>query len=175
MYKGYVQGSQRPAFSDRAAMTSGDRCPRWLRICLAVFAVGVACNYLWEVSQAYLFVGMVSLRAIWWHCFIAALGDGIVLLAIHLVGWIVFQRDGWFIPAGRVETALMLGMGFAAAVGIEWFALHVLQRWAYTEQMPIVPGLAIGLTPVLQMLVLPPLTFWMVGKWCNLEYKPRAP
>ena len=137
--------------------------------------MGVVGNYLWEASQAFLFVGMVSIRAIWWHCFVAALGDGLALLAIHLAGWIVFQRVDWFIPAGRAETGLMLGMGFAVAVVIEWFALHMLQRWAYTDQMPIIPGLEIGLTPVLQMLVLPPLTFWMVGRWCNLRRKRRGP
>ena len=175
MHKGNVQGYRWPPNGGWPAMTCGVRCPRWLRICLAIFTVGVVGNYLWEASQAFLFVGMVSIRAIWWHCFIAALGDGIALLVIHMAGWIVFRRADWFIPVSRAETGFMLGMGLAVAVGIEWFALHVLQRWAYTDQMPIIPYLAIGLTPVLQMLVLPPLTFRMVGKWCNLGRKPVGP
>jgi hypothetical protein len=37
----------------------------------------------------------------------------------------------------------------------------------YTAQMPLVPGLAIGVVPVAQMLVLPPLLFRLVAVWCG--------
>ena len=35
----------------------------------------------------------------------------------------------------------------------------------YTSQMPLVPGLDVGLVPVVQMLVLPPLIFRIVAIW----------
>ena len=50
------------------------------------------------------------------------------------------------------------------AIVVEWAAIHWLHRWSYTAQMPLIPGLEIGVTPVLQMLVLPPLIFWMLGQ-----------
>ena len=53
----------------------------------------------------------------------------------------------------------MLVVGLAIGVSVEWFAINVADRWAYTESMSRVPGLDVGLVPVLQMLVLPPLIF----------------
>ena len=138
----------------------------WLCPVVAVFAVAVALNYVWEAAQAFLFVGMGSVQSIWWHCFVASLGDGIILWIIQLAGWVVFGQVDWFAHPGRARTGLMLGLGLAIAVLVEWVAVHWLQRWAYTEQMPVIPGLEIGVTPVVQMLLLPPLIFWIAGKWC---------
>jgi len=42
-----------------------------------IFVVVVLANYLWELAQAPLYVSMESFRAVWWHCFVASLGDGL--------------------------------------------------------------------------------------------------
>jgi len=59
----------------------------------------------------------------------------------------------------------MVTMGLVIGVAVEWIAVHVLGRWMYTARMPLVPGLAIGVVPVVQMLVLPPLIFRLVALW----------
>ena len=137
----------------------------WVRYALAVFVAGVVLNYVWEVFQAPLFVGMVSMETIWWHCFVAALGDGLILLIIHAVGWLVFGKSGWFVHPHAAQIAYLLSFGLAIAVVVEWVAVYGLHRWAYTSQMPLIPGLGIGLTPVLQMLVLPAAIFQIANKW----------
>lgn len=50
------------------------------------------------------------------------------------------------------------GMGLALSVGIETYALNS-GRWTYTELTPVIAG--ISLIPVLQLLLLFPLTFWL--------------
>ncbi len=145
-------------------MTSARRSD-WVRYTLAVFVAGVVLNYIWEVSQAVLYVGMVSIETISWHCFVAALGDGLILLIIHGVGWLVFGKPGWFVHPRAAQIVFLLGFGLAIAVAIEWAAVHWLHRWAYTAQMPLIPGLGIGVTPVVQMLVLPAAIFQIANKW----------
>lgn len=145
-------------------MTSAGRSDG-VRYALAIFVAGVLLNYIWEVSQAFLYVGMVSIAAIFWHCFVAALGDGVILLIIHAAGWLVFARPGWFVRPRVAAIAFMLGFGLAIAVAIEWAAVYWLHRWSYTSQMPLIPGLGIGVTPVLQMLVLPAVIFQIANKW----------
>jgi hypothetical protein len=54
-------------------------------------------------------------------------------------------------------------VGLVLGVTIEWVAVRVLQRWAYTARMPRVPGLDVRLVPVAQMLILPPLIFRLVA------------
>jgi hypothetical protein len=57
---------------------------------------------------------------------------------------------------------MMLTTGFLLAVLVEWVGVHVLGRWRYTDTMPVVPGLGVGVIPIAQMLLLPPLIFRIV-------------
>lgn len=131
---------------------------------IGLFVVSVVLNYFWEIGQGFLFVGMASWENIFWHCFVASLGDGLIVCAIHAVGWFFFRRADWFIGPGLKGYAVMLMTGLVIAVAIEWFAVHVLQRWSYTPDMPVLPGVNIGITPLLQMLMLPPLIFYIVAQ-----------
>ena len=54
----------------------------------------------------------------------------------------------------------MATVGIAIAVLIERYALATA-RWAYTEHMPMLPLVHVGLVPVLQMGILPAVVFWM--------------
>ena len=58
----------------------------YVKQALLIFIVAVALNYLWEVAQAPLYVGLEDWRSVWWHCFVAALGDGILVWLIFVVG-----------------------------------------------------------------------------------------
>jgi hypothetical protein len=42
------------------------------------------------------------------------------------------------------------------AVVIEWVNVYGLGRWGYDADMVMIPGLRVGLTPVVQMLLLTP-------------------
>ena len=57
----------------------------------------------------------------------------------------------------------MLTTGFFMAVMVEWLGVRILRRWEYSEKMPMLPALSIGLIPIAQMLFLPPLIFRIVA------------
>ena len=130
-----------------------------------IFMVAVMGNYPWELAQAPLYVGMESFRVVWWHCFVASLGDGLLVLGIFVAGWIALGRQTWFVHPGVQGYGVMLTTGLVISGVIEWIAVHLLGRWMYTAQMPLVPGLAIGVVPVVQMIILPPLIFHIVAVW----------
>src|SRR5262245_36509341 len=39
-------------------------------------------------------------RVVWWHCFIASLGDGLLILGIFAAGWIALGRQTWIVHPG---------------------------------------------------------------------------
>lgn len=125
-----------------------------------LFGIAVVTNYLWELTQAPLYVGLESYdAAIFWHCFIASLGDGLMVLLIVAAGWLMLGQLDWFEHPGVSGYVIILAVGLVLGVLVEWLGVHVLGRWQYTEKMPIVPLLKIGLVPIAQMLFLPPLIF----------------
>ena len=99
-------------------------------------------------------------------CSRAAAGDAMIaLVAYWAVVLIVRHRDGVLVPtASRVLG--FTACGLAVAIAIERLALGGLwmQDWSYSPLMPVVPGLGVGLSPLVQWLVLPPLLIWMVRR-----------
>jgi len=136
---------------------------RW-RTLVLVILVAVAVNYLWELAQVPLYVGMeIYNRSVFWHCFVASLGDGVMVLLIVAAGEITLRQQNWFQQPVVSGYLVMLTTGFVMAVIVEWLGVHILRRWEYTEKMPILRGLSIGLIPIAQMLFLPPLIFRIVA------------
>ena len=123
------------------------------RTLILVFIVAVLLNYLWELAQAPLYVGLERYTAaVFWHCFVASLGDEIMVMMIFAAGWITFGRWDWF-KQPRVTDCLVIPIaGLVLAILVELVAVYVLSRWAYTEKMPTLPEVNIGLVPIAQML-----------------------
>jgi hypothetical protein len=130
-----------------------------------IFVGAVFANYLWELAQSPLYVGLEDIRRTLWHCFVASLGDGLMVLGIVAGGGVILRQRDWFLHPGVRGAIVMLLMGLVLGVTVEWVAVHVLQRWAYTARMPRVPGIDVGIVPVAQMLLLPPLIFRLVARW----------
>jgi hypothetical protein len=129
-----------------------------------IFIVAVGCNYVWELAQSSLYVGMDDFRRVLWHCFVASLGDGLLVLLIFGAGWAVLRWRDWFVRPGVRGYALMLAAGLVIAVTVEWVAVRIAGSWVYSARMPVVPLLGVGIMPVAQMLLLPPLIFHIVAR-----------
>jgi hypothetical protein len=128
-----------------------------LRAVLIGVLAAFVLNLVWENAQAFLFAGYAGPLQHFWTCFVATLGDLAIIAAIYGAVALLWRDAGWYrrMSMGQVACAVVLGM--AIAVAIEAWAL-ASGRWAY-DGMPLVPFTGIGLVPVLQMVILPPLIF----------------
>ena len=136
-----------------------------MRTLALLFIASIAINFGWELAQAPLYEWPGASRNVWWHCFVAAFGDAFMVLLIFAAGWLAFGRFDWFLNPGARGYFVMLIAGLALAVGIELIAVHILERWTYAPSMPRIPGLEIGIVPVIQMLILPPFVFWIAARF----------
>jgi hypothetical protein len=76
-------------------------------------------------------------------------------------------RDrNWVMAPSTLQLALFIGVGVAVTAVIEWLATngHWLQTWTYAAGMPVVPGIGIGVLPLLQWVLLPPLILWFARR-----------
>ena len=125
-------------------------------------------NYPWEFIQAPLFEGMAerphgaAVKA----CTQAALGDSVIMLAAYWGVAALGRGRAWIAAPGWREVLLFSSIGVAITVVIEWLVLTGgwLSGWTYSSLMPIIPGLGVGLVPVLQWVVLPPLVAALVAR-----------
>ncbi len=130
---------------------------------ISVFIIAVLLNYAWELAQAPLYAGLDDYNpGVFWHCFVASLGDGIMVLLIVAAGSLALRRWDWFLEPGLAGYLAIITAGLLLAVLVEWVGVHILGRWQYTARMPQLPGLDIGLVPIAQMAILPPVIFRLV-------------
>lgn len=78
-----------------------------------------------------------------------------MMLIIAATGRVILRRWDWFEQPGASGYLVMLATELFLAVLVESVALQLLGRWQYTVKMPTV--LSIGVVPIAQMLLLPPL------------------
>lgn len=130
-----------------------------------MFIVAALLNYPWELAQSSLYIGTDGSNIAPWLCFVASLFDGLLVLLIYAIGQVVLRRRDWFEQPGIRGYVLMLAAGLAISSSVEWATVYIAEWWAYTAQMPLVPWIGVGLLPVAQMLLLPPLIFRVVAAW----------
>ena len=143
-------------------MTISVHCRRndLLRRLATVFTIAVLVNYLWEIGQSPLYLPASRLRDMWWHCFVASLGDGVIIGLIYVAGVFLFRERDWYVRMSASRWRALLTAGLTVGVLVEWVGLR-MHRWAYADAMPLLPVVGVGLVPILQMLVLPPLVLWL--------------
>jgi hypothetical protein len=92
-----------------------------------------------------------------------------MILALFWFGWFRLGRRHWFVRPGINGYALLITTGASLAMLLEWTAVHLLQRWTYAQGMPRIPGVDIGVVPVLQMMILPPIIFRVAAALTSLR------
>lgn len=123
-------------------------------------------NLPWELAQVPLFAGMPTERH--WTailvCSRATLGDVVVALVAFWAVALVAGARAWVVTPTRSGIAGFVAVGALVTIVVERLATGPLGRWAYAEPMPVVPVLQVGLAPLLQWIVLPPLVVWFVRR-----------
>jgi hypothetical protein len=138
------------------------RDPLQRRVLARYFGVIVPAHVAWEFAQMPLYTlwetgscGEIVFAAL--HC---SVGDWMIAAASLLLAVILVGGREW--PRQRFDTVALLAIAFGIAYTLfsEWLNTEVRLSWAYAEAMPRLPWLGIGLTPLLQWMILPALGFW---------------
>ena len=141
----------------------------WLgRLFAATLLASFVLNEIWEMAQmsAYVETAGHSWTSTLGLCTWAAVGDVGIILGIYAAGALAAGDLGWGLR-GRwniYATAAVLGLAYAA---LTEHAARAAGRWSYTERMPVVSVIGAGLWPLLQMTLLPPLTFLLARWWVD--------
>ena len=129
-------------------------------------------NLVWEVLQLPLYTlwqtGTYQQQAFAvLHC---TIGDIMIAGLTLLIALSLLAQPEWpQLGAGRIWLAtLLLGIGYT--IYSEWINVTERANWAYSEWMPIVPLIGVGVSPLLQWLIVPTLAYrFALGRWLSLD------
>jgi len=128
-----------------------------------LFLIAFVLHIVWENAQAPLFQGYASFAAHFPMCLVGTVGDVLITLSVYFIVALLKNDINWISVLNKKDFVILAVIGFFIAVGIEWRAL-LFGRWAYADAMPIIPYLKVGLTPILQMTFLLPLSMYLTKK-----------
>ena len=122
-------------------------------------------HYAWENVQCRLFFVHRANPADQWSMLQAAGGDVLLTWIAYLVVAALTGRWLWLQVRWTARVwIILLGTALVLSISIELYALTT-QRWEYTAINPRIPGLGVSVVPMLQLLILFPVTFGLVRLW----------
>lgn len=142
------------------------------RFFISVAVVSLLLHSIWEISQMAAYkdlTGRPFLEAAT-RCVPAIFGDVGITIWIYALGALAAHKLSWALRPRWNVYATAGVLGATHAFWIERAAIGS-GRWTYTQTMPVVPMLNVGLWPLLQLTVLTPLTIWLANR-CSLA--PRT-
>jgi hypothetical protein len=77
------------------------------------------------------------------------------------------QGRRWLLRPTWAHVVGFTGLGLAVIVVFDHLTTHVWGLWSYSEAMPMIPILEVGLIPLLMWSVLPPLLSWLAHRQIN--------
>ena len=123
---------------------------------LRYLGISAVLHPAWETAQVPLYTiwhdgtaGQIAFAVI--HC---AAGDMLITAAMLALAIGLASLARWRLFGPRMAlTAIICGLAYT--VYSEWFNVVVRRSWAYTETMPVLPPLGTGLSPLLQWIIVP--------------------
>jgi hypothetical protein len=126
-------------------------------------------NLGWEIIQLPLYTiwreaspGYIAFAVA--HCTAGDLLIGSAALVLALIATHAGPPAQWQWTKVAVVTALI---GAAYSIASEWLNTSITRSWSYSELMPTIGlpgGVPLGLSPVAQWLLLPPLAVWLTRR-----------
>ena len=130
------------------------------RFILLVIVISYFLNLIWELLHIPLYESSVLPNNHMILCMLASLADVIMVLLLYFGLAIVYKDPLWLKTLSRTRVLITMMVGAMGAILSE--TRHIAAgNWAYTGSMPILPIVGVGLTPVLQFIILPVLIYYL--------------
>ena len=140
----------------------------WLAALRAYLFTIMIGNLFWETAQLPLYTiwksgtfGEKTFAIV--HC---TGGDVLIALGALVIALVIVGHRRWpgrrFPPVAIVSIAL----GVSYTIFSEWLNIAVRKSWAYSDLMPIMHsfGFDVGISPLLQWIAVPLLSFWFARR-----------
>jgi hypothetical protein len=124
------------------------------RYIFTVTVVSFLLNLAWELIQLPLYKNAVYNFSHIAFCALATIADVLMVLLLYFGFALILKNLFWIQHVKLYQVAIVVLIGGAGAVLSEMRHLS-LGSWAYDDSMPLIPLVNVGISPVLQFMLLP--------------------
>lgn len=122
-------------------------------------------NFVWEVLQTPFFLDKSDeINTIIWNRFHCTLGDVLITLGCFWLVALIFKSRTWFINPTRRNVLLFMGFGVIYTIFSEIKNVSLNKLWGYSELMPVIPFINVGVVPLIQWIIVPVFLIFIVRR-----------
>ena len=122
-------------------------------------------NFVWEVLQTPFFVDIsTEITTIIWYRFHCTLGDVMISLAGFWFVALILRSRSWFLNPTKKKLLLFVAFGVSYTIFSEIKNVSLNKLWGYSNLMPIIPGIEVGVIPLIQWIIVPLLLVFIVRR-----------
>lgn len=129
----------------------------WLPALRTYVALSLSANLAWEIAQLPLYTiwrsgtaGEIAFAVL--HC---TAGDLVIAICTLVLALAIAGRRGWPLDTFVQVLSVTMALGVGYTAYSERLNVIVRKSWAYSDLMPVVPFAEVGLSPLLQWIVIP--------------------
>lgn len=140
----------------------------WKRFICFMIVVSYILNLIWELLQIPLYQNMIFKN----HellCALASVADVIMVLLIYFLFALMYKDPFWIRSLSFKRLIFLMAVGTGGAILSEMRHLSA-GNWTYSESMPLLPIVNVGVSPVLQFCILPGLIYYFASNALKLKY-----
>lgn len=142
------------------------------RFSFIIIVVAFVLDYIWEMLQMPLFEGMSLNIQSTLYCGLASVADALMVLLLFYGFVLAYNELLWFKNNTAQRVLVLILTGATGAIIIEQIYTS-LGNWKYSRLMPIIPIVNVGLSAVLQFMVLPLLSYYLSFYFLNKRYRDK--
>ncbi len=132
--------------------------PTFMQLFWSITICSFILHFSWEMLQMPLYKNMFLDWRSTFFCALASVADTIMVLLIYY-GFALLYKNNWWMTRPRLYRLLILVIAGGAGAALGELRHINLGTWSYSTQMPMIPGLKVGLVPVLQFMLLPSVIY----------------
>lgn len=122
-------------------------------------------NFVWEVLQTPFFVDISDkINTIIWYRFHCTLGDVMICLAGFWFVALIVRSRSWLLNPTKKKILLFVAFGVSYTIFSEIKNVSLNKLWAYSDFMPVIPYIDVGIMPLIQWIIIPPLLVFIVRR-----------
>ncbi len=125
-------------------------------------------NSLWEILQMPLYTlwNNDSWLTIIYSIIHCTFGDILIALTAISLSLLLLAKANWPHQNFQIVAILTVLIGISYTLYSEWLNIYIHKSWAYNDLMPLLSlgPWQIGLSPLLQWLILPSIALWQSKK-----------
>jgi hypothetical protein len=130
------------------------------RFFLTMTVISFILNEAWELLQMPLYEQPIYKIGHIAFCTLGALADTIMVLLLYILFAFIHKNAFWIEQKNWVKIFIVMLTGAVGAVFSEMGHL-LIGSWSYDQSMLIIPFVNVGLSPVLQFLLLPVIIYFL--------------